>query len=53
MPSKRKQYSWLSPIVIACCKSKDGTTKARRYRFLKWSERKKLTTPYLELKKIQ
>ena len=38
--------------VIACCKSNDGTTKARRYRFLKKSEERKLTL-YLELKKIQ
>ena len=52
MPSKRKQHSWLSPIVVACCKSNDGTTKARRYRFGKQSDRKKFTL-YLELEKIQ
>ena len=38
--------------VVACCKSDDGTTKARRYRFGKQSDRKKLTL-YLELEKIQ
>jgi hypothetical protein len=53
MSSQRKKHSWLSPIVVACCKSNDGTTKkARRYRFLKQSEERKLTL-YLELKKIQ
>jgi len=26
------------PLVVACCKSNDETTKARRYRFLKQSE---------------
>ena len=29
MPSKRKRHSWLSPIVVACCKSNKETTKAR------------------------
>ena len=38
--------------VVACCKSNNGTTKARGYRFMKWSEKKKLT-PYLEVKKTQ
>ena len=37
---------------VACCKSNDGTTKARRYRFGKQSDRKKFTL-YLELEKIQ
>ena len=36
--------------LVACYKSNDGTTKARRYRFRKQSEKKKLTL-YLELKK--
>jgi hypothetical protein len=38
--------------LVACCKSNDETTKARRYRFLKQSEDGKLTL-YLELKKNQ
>jgi hypothetical protein len=38
--------------VVACCKSNDGTTKARRYRFGKQSYKMKLTS-YLELIKIQ
>jgi hypothetical protein len=38
--------------IVACCKSNDGTPKARRYRFRKRSEKKKLTL-YLELKKSQ
>jgi hypothetical protein len=52
MSSQRKKHSWLSPIVVACCKSNDEATRARRYRFGKQSERKKLTL-YLKLKKIQ
>ena len=39
--SKRTKHSWLSPIVVACCKSNDGTTKARRYRFLEQSNERK------------
>ena len=39
-------------MLVACCKSNDGTTKARRYRFGKQSDRKKFTL-YLELEKIQ
>jgi hypothetical protein len=30
-PKKCKRHSRLSPIVVACCKSKKDTTKARRY----------------------
>jgi len=41
-----------SALVVACCKSNDETTKARRYRFLKQSEERKFTY-YLELKKTQ
>jgi hypothetical protein len=37
---------------VACCKSNNGTTKARRYRFRKRSKKKKRTS-YLELKKTQ
>jgi hypothetical protein len=40
------------PLFVACCKSNNETTKARRYRFLKQSEEMKLTY-YLELKKTQ
>ena len=42
--------SW--PVLVACCKSNDGTTKARRYRFMKRSMKTKRTS-YLELKKTQ
>ena len=39
-------------FFVACCKSNDGKTKARRYRFGKRSYKKKLTS-YLELIKSQ
>ncbi len=39
-------------LVVACCKSSNGITKVRWYRFRKRSEPEKLTY-YLELKKIQ
>ncbi len=32
---------WQQRGVVACCKSNDGTTKARRYRFLEQSNERK------------
>jgi hypothetical protein len=29
MASKRTKHSWLSPIVVACCKSKKSTNHAK------------------------
>jgi len=52
MSSQRKKHSWLSPIVVACCKSKmkqpgpGGTGLESR-------AREKYFTFYLELEKIQ
>ena len=40
-PVTLTQHSWLSQIVVACCKSNNGTTKARRYRCLKQSDERK------------
>jgi hypothetical protein len=45
---RRTARQWL----VACRKSNDRTTMARRYMFMKRSEKEKLTS-YLELKKIQ
>jgi len=39
-------------LLVACCKSNNGTTKARQYRFWKRSMKMKVTY-YLELKKSQ
>jgi hypothetical protein len=48
-PQGRRETTRLL-TVLACCKSNDGTTKARRYRFRKRSRKKKRTS-YLELNK--
>ncbi len=32
-------------VIVACCKSNDGTTKARRYRFMKGSEKETYLLP--------
>ena len=40
----RRLLSWNTDEalwIVACCKSNDGTTKARRYRFMKGSEKER------------
>ena len=49
MPSKRKKHSWLSPIVVACCKSNDTQPRPGGTGFWSRVRRGKLTL-YLELK---
>jgi hypothetical protein len=45
MASLRKKHSSLSPIVVACCKSKTSTNRAKYGKFLIIEKRKRRNLP--------